>query len=114
MKTLEIDIAAVSAVRFAEQGSLTEHGEGYTLYWSGKGKDERRRSGVGFMIRNTIAARPQSLLIGHSDRPIFLRLPLENKHATIISVYAPTLQTGIATKEALRVVENTSWRREAG
>ena len=33
---LEIDIAALSEVRFAEQGSLREDGAGYTLFWSGK------------------------------------------------------------------------------
>ena len=44
---LDIDIAALSEVRFAEQGSLTEDGAGYTLFWSGKNKDERRLSGVG-------------------------------------------------------------------
>ena len=32
---LDIDIAALSEVRFAEQGSLTEDGADYTLFWSG-------------------------------------------------------------------------------
>ena len=47
---LDIDIAALSKVRFAEQGSFREDGAGNTLFWSGKKKDERRLSGVGFMI----------------------------------------------------------------
>ena len=97
---LNIDIAAVSEVRFAEQGSLTEQGAGYTLYWSGKAKDDRRLSGVGFMIRNSIISRLDSLLVGHSDRLMSLRLPLlEDQYATIISVYAPTLQADPTTKE---------------
>ena len=58
---LDIDIAAVSEVRFAKQGSLTEHDAGYTLYWSGKGKDESRLSGVGFMIKASIANKLQNL-----------------------------------------------------
>ena len=37
---LDIDIAALSKVRFAEQGFLTEDGAGYTLFWSEKNKDE--------------------------------------------------------------------------
>ena len=44
---MDIDIAALSEVRFAEQGSLTEDGAGHTLLWSGKNKDRRRFSGVG-------------------------------------------------------------------
>ena len=100
LKRLDIDIAAVSEVRFAEQGSLTEQGAGYTLYWSGKSKDEHRLSGVGFMIKNTITGRLQNLPVGHSDRLMSLRLPLcEDKFLTIISVYAPTLQADPATKE---------------
>lgn len=35
---LNIDIAAVSEERFAEQGSLIERGAGYTLHWSGRSK----------------------------------------------------------------------------
>ena len=35
---LDTDMAAVTEVRFPEQGSLTKHRTGYTLYWSGKGK----------------------------------------------------------------------------
>ena len=35
---LDIDTSVVSEIHYAEQGSLTEHGAGYTLYWSGKVK----------------------------------------------------------------------------
>ena len=52
---LDIDIAALSEVRFAGQGSLREDGAGYTLFLSGKNKDERRLSGVSFMIKTSIA-----------------------------------------------------------
>lgn len=98
---LDIDIAAVSEVRFAEQGSLVEHGAGYTLFWSGKAKDDIRLSGVGFMINNSITKKLESLPVGHSDRLMFLRLPMqENQYAAIISVYAPTLQADPTTKES--------------
>ena len=97
---LDIDIAALSEVRFADQGSLIEHGAGYCLYWFGKNKEERRLSGVGFMIKTSIANRLQSLPVGHSDRLMSLRLPIQdNKFATIISVYAPTMQADSRVKE---------------
>jgi len=98
---LDIDIAALSEVRFAEQGSLSEQGACYTLYWSGKATDERRLSGVGFMMKTSIANRLHSLPVGHSDRIMSLRLPIQdNKFATLISVYAPTLQADLTVKEA--------------
>ena len=73
---LDIGIAALSEVHFAEQGSLREDGAGYTLFWSGKNKDERRLSGVGVMIKTSIARKLQNLPVGHSDRITSLRLPI--------------------------------------
>ena len=67
LSRLDIDIAALSEVRFAEEGSLVEHGAGYTLFWSGRGKEEHRQSGVGFMIKNNIAKKLHALPTGHSD-----------------------------------------------
>ena len=90
---LYIDIAALSEVRFAEQGSLGEDGAGYTFFWSGKNEDERRLSGVGFTIKTSIARKQQNLPVGHSDRIMSLRLPVQDiKFATVLSVYAPSLR----------------------
>ena len=98
---LDIAIAALSEVRFAEQGSLRKDGAGYTLFWFGKNKDERRLSRVGFMIKTSIARKLQNLPVGHSDRIMSLRLPIQDsKFATVISVYSPTLQAEIGVKEA--------------
>ena len=98
---LHIDIAALSEVRFAEHGSLREDGAGYTLFWSGKNKDERRLSGVGFMIISSVARKLQILPFGHSNRIISLRLPIQaNKFATVLSVYAPTLKAETGLKKA--------------
>ena len=84
---LDIDIAALSEVRFAEQGSHREDGAGYTLFWSGKNKDERRLSGVGFMMKTSIAKTLQNLLVGHTDRIMSVRLPIQdNKVAIVLSV----------------------------
>ena len=55
LSRLDVDIAALSEVSFAEEGSLVEQGAGYTLFWSGRAKEEHRQSGVGFMMKNAIA-----------------------------------------------------------
>ena len=99
LKRLGVDIAALSEVRFADEGSLQEHGAGYTLFWSGKPETERRLSGVGFMIRSSIASKLENLPTGHSDRIMSMRLPLKNGHATMLSVYSPTLQADPTEKE---------------
>ena len=54
---LDIDIAALSEGHFAEQGFLMEDGAGYTLFWSRKNKDECHLSGVGFMVKSSIARK---------------------------------------------------------
>ena len=76
---LDIDIAALSEERFAEQGFLGEDRVGYTLFWSGKSKNEHRHSGVCFMIKTSIARKLQNLSVGHSDRIITLRLAVQDK-----------------------------------
>ncbi|XP_067894561.1 craniofacial development protein 2-like [Heterodontus francisci] len=48
-----LDIAALSEVRVSEQGSLTEHNAGYTLYWSGRPQGEQCLFGVSFMVKKT-------------------------------------------------------------
>jgi len=78
LSRLDVDIAALSEVRFHDVGSLQEHGAGYTLFWSGKPATERRLSGVGFMIRTSIASKLENLPTGHSDRTMSMRLPLKN------------------------------------
>ena len=98
---LDIAIAALSEVRFAERGFLGKDGADYALFWSGKNKDERRLSGVGYMIKTSIARKWQNLPVGHSDRIVSLRLPIQdNKFATVPSVYAPILQAETGVKEA--------------
>ena len=97
---LDMNIAALSKVCFAKQGSLMEHGAGYTLSWSGKNKDESYLSDVSFMIKTFIARKLQNLPVGHSDCLTSLRLPIkDNKFATILSVHAPTLQADTEVKE---------------
>jgi len=40
-----IDIAALCETRLADEGSLTEVGEGYTFFWRGLPADQRRLHG---------------------------------------------------------------------
>ena len=52
------------------------------------------------MIRDSLASKLETIPTGHSDRIISMRLPLQNKkHATLISVYAPTLQADPEDKD---------------
>nr|VZI28254.1 unnamed protein product [Spirometra erinaceieuropaei] len=68
----KVDIAALGETRFAEQGQLEEVGAGFTFFWSGHPRAERRDAGVVFVIQNDIVG-------GLSWRQI----------RTIISAYAP-------------------------
>ena len=110
---LDINIVALSKVHFAEQDSLMEGGESYTLFWSGKNKDKCCHSGVSFRIKTSTARKLQNLPIGHSDRLMSLIYQIQdNKFATVISVYAPILQAEIGLKEAfhcdLQLTQRTS------
>nr|VZI05690.1 unnamed protein product [Spirometra erinaceieuropaei] len=91
----KVDIAALSETRFSEQGQLEEVGAGYTFFWSGRPKAERRDAGVAFAIRTDIVGRLPCLPQGINDRLMSLRLPLRRggKFATIISAYAPPMSS---------------------
>ena len=98
LKRLGIDVAALSEVRFAGVGSLVES-VGYTLFWSGKPDTEKRQSGVGFMIKNSIVPKLVGLPTSYSDRIMLLRLTLDNnQYITLFSVYAPTLVSDISVR----------------
>nr|VZI19558.1 unnamed protein product [Spirometra erinaceieuropaei] len=77
------------------QGQLEEVGAGYTFYWSGRPRAERRDAGVAFAIRNDIVGRLPCLPQGINDRLMSLRLPLRGggKFAAILSAYAPPMSS---------------------
>ena len=54
----KVEIAALSETRLAEEGLLKEVGAGYTFFWSGRKKEERREAGVRFAI---VTPRQQAL-----------------------------------------------------
>ena len=100
LKRFDIDIAALSETRLADEGPIKELGGGYTFFWKGKPKYERRIHGVGFAIKNKIVNQLSELLVGFNERLMALRLKLaKNRHATIISAYAPTLDHEDDVKE---------------
>ena len=96
-----IDIAALSETRLPGEGQLQELGPKYTFFWRGLQQTERRIHGVGFAIRNSFLKNLASLPCGISERLMTLRLKLtKNDYATVISAYAPTLDSEEAVKDA--------------
>nr|VZI05636.1 unnamed protein product [Spirometra erinaceieuropaei] len=95
----KVDIAALSETRFSEQGQLEEVGVGYTFFWSGRPRPERRDADVAFAIRTDIVGRLPCLPQGINDRLMSLRLSLRRggKFATIIGAYAPPMTSPDAT-----------------
>ncbi|VDL89352.1 unnamed protein product [Schistocephalus solidus] len=82
----KVNNAALSETPFSKQGQLEEVGAGYTFFWSGRSKTERRDAGVAFAIWRGIVGRMPCLPQGISDRLISLLLPLRgDKFATRIS-----------------------------
>ena len=91
LQKYNIDIAALSEVRFAKSGNIKEE-MGYTFYWNGKTSTDRNESGVAFVIRNgllsSISMNPKLI----SDRLIMLRFTLVNsRYYTLIAVYSLTI-----------------------
>ncbi|BHF78958.1 hypothetical protein SprV_0602207500 [Sparganum proliferum] len=96
----KVDIAAVRESRFSVQGQLEEVGAGYTFFWSGRLRAERRDAGVAFAIWNNIEGRLPCLPQGINDRLMGLRLPLRGgKFTTIISAYAPPMTSPDAASD---------------
>nr|VZH98628.1 unnamed protein product [Spirometra erinaceieuropaei] len=96
----EVDIAALSETRFSEQGQLEEVGDGYTFFWSGRPRPERRDADVAFATPYDIVGRLPCLPQGVNDRLKSLRLYLQGgEFATIVSVYAPTMTSPGAARD---------------
>ena len=102
LSRLDIDIAALSEVRLADKGRFQEHGAGLTHFWSGKPSADRRLSGVGFMLRNSIACKLQASPMSHSDCIISMCLPSKsNQHLMLFSVYAITTGRSCGQRQSL-------------
>nr|VZI25284.1 unnamed protein product [Spirometra erinaceieuropaei] len=89
----KVDIAALSETRFSEQGQLEEVGAGYTFFWSGRRKAERRDAGVAFAIRTDIVYKHGGPLLMDHLTALFQEMwrqgevPQDFKDATIVHLY---------------------------
>lgn len=100
LRRCRIDIAALSETRRADEGQLKEEKGGYTFFWKGKPADEPRIHGVGFAIKNQLVRHLSELPVGISERLMTIRLALSNNQtATVVSAYAPTLDSDVEEKE---------------
>ena len=88
LKRLNIDIATLQETRLADSGTLKE--KECTFFWQGKGRDERREHGVGFVVKNGLLGLIEPGSNG-SERLLTLRLNTTEGPVTLVSVYAPTL-----------------------
>ncbi|VDL95145.1 unnamed protein product [Schistocephalus solidus] len=95
----KVDIAALSKIRFYEQGQV-EVGAGHTFFWSGQPKAERHGTSVAFAIQNDIVGRLPCLPQCTNDHLMSPRLPLRGeKLVTIISTYTPPMTSSDAAKD---------------
>ena len=83
-----IDTAALCETRLADEGSLTEVGDGYTFFWKGLTSDFQRIRGLGFAIRvKSITRLLHNVAI--NERLMTLRaLLVKSRFMTIICTYA--------------------------
>ena len=101
LKRYNIDIVALSEMRFSGEDSLTEVGEGHTFFWRGLPENERRLHGVGFAVKSRLLSNIPESPQGISERLMIWRIPLvKGRFATLISAYAPTLGADENIKDA--------------
>ncbi|KAJ3612710.1 hypothetical protein NHX12_018968 [Muraenolepis orangiensis] len=101
LRKFQIDIAALSETRLADEGQLKEEKGGYTFFWKGKPANEPRIHSVGFAIKNCLINHLHELPVGINERLMTIRLMLASSQmATVISAYAPTLDAQDEVKEA--------------
>ncbi|KAL8615669.1 hypothetical protein ACOMHN_034819 [Nucella lapillus] len=73
-----IDIAALSETRLADEGSVAEPKGGHTFFWKGKGQDEERIHGIGLTIRSKLLQQLPDLPTATNERLMKLApLPTE-------------------------------------
>jgi len=82
-----IDIAALSETRLADEGLLTEVGGGYTFFWKGLPADSPRIHGISLAIRTSLLQRLPETPVAIDERLMTLRIPLaKGRHMTLLSV----------------------------
>ena len=97
----QIDIAALSATRFAEEDSVEEANGEYTFLWRGKAKDGDRIHGAGLAIKTLLCRQVPDLPTSVSKRLMKLRFSLNpSRYVTVMSAYTPTLTSSNEAKDA--------------
>ena len=95
-----IDIAALSEAHLPGISHLEERGSGYKFYSSGKPESESHQTGVGFAIESKHINLLDAVSACISERLMIMRLKLDNeRYATIISAYSPTMSNTDEVKE---------------
>ncbi|CAG5008291.1 unnamed protein product [Parnassius apollo] len=95
-----IDVAALSKTHLPDERELVEYGGGYTFFSKELASPEPRRSGVGFAVKNYLAAQLQEYPVHISDHITTLRLYMgRENYLNVISVYAPTLDKSDEIKD---------------
>uniref|UniRef100_A0A2C9M4D3 Endonuclease/exonuclease/phosphatase domain-containing protein n=1 Tax=Biomphalaria glabrata TaxID=6526 RepID=A0A2C9M4D3_BIOGL len=96
LSRLKVDIAALQETRLADSGLIKE--KDYTFFWQGKAESEVREHGVGFAVKNTLL-NTVDLKCNGSERLLSLRLNTSIGHVTLISAYAPTMNSTTEAKD---------------
>ncbi len=80
--------------------SLREEGGGFTFFWKGKLSEDTQIHGVGFAVKNELLKLMPEVPVGINERIMTFQLKLDrNETATVISTYAPTLDSEESDKE---------------
>ena len=77
LASYDIDVAALTETRLEGEGSLIEQGQGYTFFWRGVPSGQPRIHGIALAIKNKIVRSLSEQTVGHSERLMSVRIPLE-------------------------------------
>ena len=103
----QIDIAALSETRLAEEGSTAEPKGGYTFFWRGKAKDEDRIHGVGLVKKTLLCRQVPDLPTQVSERLMNLRFPLNPSRMSQSSANTPPLLPAATRQRTLSTRKST-------
>ena len=110
---LNISITPFSELCNADHRSPTEKGVAYTLFESGRGKDNQQLSEIGFKAKNCIACRLCRKPFSYLDCIMSLQLPIQDKKfTTIIRLYTPTVQANLEKMRPSTIIYKTFYDKQ--